>query len=122
MFDVLIFILVITIIIGATIENIRLKNNNTELLFLLAQLNIDNAAIKNNLPVSEDTEKDHLIKFLSETRDIAYKYIEDVHEALLEYKEEIEFDLINPSDLSILRFRSAFDKLKTIYPQDIEND
>ena len=67
-------------------------------------------------------EKEHLLSFLNETRDIAYKYIEDVHSALLEYKDSIEYDLENPNDLSIQRFRKAFNKLQEIYPKDIPND
>ena len=42
--------------------------------------------------------------------------------ALIEYKNEIEFDLENPSDLSIIRFRSAFAKLQKMFPEDIPND
>ena len=42
--------------------------------------------------------------------------------ALIEYKNEIEFDLENPSDLSIIRFRSAFAKLQKMFPKDIPND
>jgi len=37
MLDLLAFIVVVIIITGAVIENIRLKNKNIELMFLLAQ-------------------------------------------------------------------------------------
>ncbi|MEY3312439.1 MAG: hypothetical protein RL348_1788, partial [Bacteroidota bacterium] len=49
MLDILIFALVVIVICGAVLENIRLKNKNIELLFLLAQLNIDNGLLKKNI-------------------------------------------------------------------------
>ena len=46
--------------------------------------------------------------------------------AEIEYQKEIEFDLENPNDLSIIRFRSAFEKLKQIlfdqYSANFDND
>lgn len=123
MFDLIFFLIIILIIVVIIIENIRLKNKNTELIFLLTQSMLDLNVIKdkfNNL--NQDTEKEHFLTFLNETREIAYTYIEDVHKALLEYRSEIEQDLNNPNDLSIHKFRSAFNKLKTIYPEDVSND
>ncbi|NBP55860.1 hypothetical protein EBU71_04865 [bacterium] len=93
MFDLIIFVIVISVVIGAVLENIRLKNSNTELLFLLAQLNIDNAVIKNKLNSDQDIEKDHLIKFLSETRDSSYEYIESFQKELKNFKNDLSSDV-----------------------------
>ena len=107
----ILFILFITI-------NLRLRNKNLELLLRLNEAIVfaEIAQKKFNKDNAEDQE--HLLSFLNETRDTAYRYIEDVHDALIEYRNEIAFDLENPNDLSILRFRSAFDKLQKIYPED----
>lgn len=122
MIDFFIFIFIVLLFFIILIENIRLKNKNTEILFLLTQANIDNELIKNKFDSLNNVEKEHLLSFLNETRDIAYKYIEDVHESLLIFKSEIEDELINPSDDSIKKIKLAFNKLKKIYPEDIPND
>lgn len=118
MLEFIIFLVVFTIFTFLSISNTRLKNKNLQLLLVLDQTIKDIELIRSRVNGDSVTEKEHLISFLNETRDIAYKYIEDVHEALLEYRDEIRFDLDNPSDLSIARFRSAFDKLQKIYPSD----
>lgn len=90
MLDILIFLIVVVVITGSVLENIRLKNKNTELLFLLTQLKLDNEAIKKNLLSSQDVEKDHLIKFLSETRESSYIFIEEFQQELKNFKEDLE--------------------------------
>lgn len=100
---------------------IRLKNINLQLILAIEQSIKDIEYLSANRSNGQ-VDREHLISFLNETRDIAYKYIEDVHNALLEYKAEIEHDLQNPNDLSIHRFRNAFNKLEQIYPKDFPND
>jgi len=93
MFDLLVFIIVVIVITGAVLENIRLKNKNIELLFLLAQLNLDNDAIKKNLSTSSDAEKDHLIRFLSETRDASYAFIQEFQDEIKNFKKDLDSDV-----------------------------
>lgn len=121
MLEFIIFLIVFITVSSLSIFIIRLKNLNMQLIIAL------NEAIRDIERLSERpneglVEKEHLLSFLNETRDIAYKYIEEVHLALLEYKDSIEYDLENPNDLSIQRFRKAFNKLQEIYPKDIPND
>lgn len=130
MLDILIFVLVVVVICGAVLENIRLKNSNTELLFLLAQLNLDNDAIKKNFSTSEDIEKDHLIKFLSETRDASYQFISDFQKQLVDLKTEIDpyvsfFEEFNASqeikDINseiITKFINHYTKLLDFIPEE----
>jgi hypothetical protein len=121
MLEFFIFLIVFTIITALSIIIVRLKNVNLQLIIAIDQAIADIevlSARSNEAP----TEKEHLLSFLNETRDIAYKYIEDVHAALLEYRDEIEYDLNNPSELSIHRLKNAFKKLEKIYPKDIPND
>ncbi len=130
MFDILIFVLVVVVICGAVLENIRLKNKNIELLFLLAQLNIDNSALKKNITSSDDTEKDHLIKFLSETRDTSYQFILDFQKQLIDLKTEVDpyvsfFEELNTSqeikDINseiIKRFIDHYKKLLNFLPEE----
>jgi c-di-AMP phosphodiesterase-like protein len=122
MFEFLIFFLVTILVSSLGIYITRLKNANLKLLMALNKTIFDVESLSNKFNSDQTPEREHLISFLNETRDIAYKYIEDVHVALLEYKNEIEYDLINPTEDSINKFREAFNKLQKIYPQDIPND
>jgi len=121
MLEFILFLIVFTIVTILSVIIIRLKNINLQLILAVDQSikDIERLSLRSD---DNFVEKEHLLSFLNETRDIAYKYIEDVHAALLEYKSEIEYDLNNPSDLSIHRFRKAFEKLEQIYPKDIPND
>ena len=122
MLDFVVFILFALLFILFGIFNLRLRYKNLELLLRLNQTIATAELTQKTFNRNVSVEQEHLLAFLNETRDIAYKYIEDVHKALLEYQKEIEFDLENPNDLSIIRFRSAFEKLKQIFPEDIPND
>lgn len=134
MFDLLIFIVVVVVITGAVLENIRLKNNNTELLFLLAQSNIDNSLIKKKVTTDQDIEKDHLIKFLSESRDSSYQYIEDFQEELTNFKNDLSrhvayFDaygmLAEPYDVHYdmsVKFVEYYKKLISFLPEEENGD
>lgn len=116
------FTSLILIISFISIILIRLKNKNLQLLLVLDQTIQSIELLKDNHDEDLLVEKEHLISFLSKSRDIAYKYIEDLHKALIEYENDIRFDLNQPNNLSILKFRSAFEKLKKFYPEDIPND
>lgn len=122
MLEFIIFILIFSIFTFFAINNIRLKNKNLELLLILDQTIKDIELIRLRTNGDSFTEKEHLISFLNETRDVAYKYIEDVHQSLLEFKDAIEIELLEPTDNSINKIKSAFKKLEKIYPEDIPND
>lgn len=122
MSEFILFLIVFTVITTLTIIIIRLKNINMQLIIAIDQSIKDLEYLSSKSNNNNLVDREHLISFLNETRDIAYKYIEDVHEALLEYKSEIEYDLQNPNELSIHRLKKAFEKLEKIYPKDIPND
>lgn len=92
MLDLLTFIIVVVVIFGAVLENIRLKNKNTELMFLFSQSLLDSEGIKrsifnNNSQDEGEVEKDHLISFLSETREVAFDEIEKLQNAIKEFTD-----------------------------------
>jgi hypothetical protein len=93
MIELITFIGVVSIILGAIIQNIRLKNNNVQLMYMLTQTYIDNNEIKNKLTKESDTEKDHLIKFLSESREISYKYIEEIQNKIKYFIDDLENEI-----------------------------
>jgi hypothetical protein len=117
-----IFVFVACLVSLVSIAFVRIKNKNLELVMLLKKTIDDVEMLRDGFNGDALVEKEHLIAFLTQTREDAFKYIEDLHKALIEYKHEIEFDLNYPNDLSILRFRSAFEKLEKMFPEDIPND
>jgi len=123
MSEFLFFLSAVLVVSFISIFIIRLKNKNLQLLLILTQAIQDIEKFKDKFGNEElSVEQQHLITFLNDTRDIAYKYIEDMHKALLEFKSEIEFDLLHPNDMSVPRIKKAFEKLQSVYPQDIPND
>jgi len=121
MFEFIIFLVAFTIVTALSIIIIRLKNINLQLLIAIEQ-SIKDVEYLQSKSGDGVIEKEHLLSFLNETREIAYKYIEDLHKALLEYRDEIIYDLENPNELSIMRFKKAFHKLEKMYPKDVPND
>jgi len=135
MLDLLTFIVVIIVIFGAVIENIRLKNKNTELIFMLSQSLLDLEGIKKNSFANNDqkeTEKDHLILFLSETRDIAFEEIEKVQNAIREFTDiaDIHFGYFDqygiltdgyPHYESMKILSEEYKKLKKFIPEEDPN-
>lgn len=122
MLEFIIFLFVFVVFTFLSISNTRLKNQNLELILILDQSIKDIELIRSRVNGDSFTEKEHLISFLNETRDVAYKYIEDVHQSLLEFRDTIEIELLAPNDESIERIKIAFKKLEKIYPEDIPND
>lgn len=130
MLDLLTFIIVIVVIFSAVLENIRLKNKNTELMFLLTQSYIDFNAIKNNINNNDsDVEKDHLITFLNDTRDIAFNEIEKLQKGLKEFidladKKFAYFDkygMLSQDQLfyeTMLTMSAEYKKLKLLLPKE----
>lgn len=121
MLEFIIFLFVFSIVTTFSIIIIRLKNINLQLLVAIEE-SIKDIEYLQSHSGDNIVQKEHLLSFLNETREVAYKYIEDLHKALLEYKDEISYDLENPSELSIPRLKKAFEKLEKMYPKDIPND
>lgn len=126
MSEFFIFTVVIIILFGIIIENLRLKNKNSELLFLLTQTNIDNFIIKNNIHNDSNIEKEHFNKFLTESREVAFKYIEEVQKELLEFYEDLESDIdyfsnILPTDTNyeiLTKIKNYKSRVLKLLPED----
>lgn len=132
MLDFIIFVIVVFIISSVVLENIRLKNKNIELLFLLTQLKLDNESIKKQISSSEDIEKDHLITFLSETRELAFNEIEKLQKNIKEFvdiadKEFKYFDEYGilmsqyPHYNTLKKVSEEYKKLKNLLPNEIND-
>jgi hypothetical protein len=115
----------------------KLKKSN----LLLAELFIKNRALEelnsqasSGINMSDDTlHKENFIKFLSDSRDWAYSYIEDVQKGLnnfiREVKPEIEYfgefkkdNSSHPYYYSIKKITEEYEKLKTLLPEETNNE
>jgi hypothetical protein len=111
----------------------KLKKSN----LLLGELFIKNKAleqvsfqIKNNDNLSDDAmHKENFIKFLSDSRDWAYQYIEDVQAGLKKFTDEVkpEIDYFNtqgnftsmqPNYYSLKKISEAYSELLTLLPKE----
>jgi hypothetical protein len=107
----------------------------------LSKLYVDNAVmqeyidiIKSNEPnniSNEFTDKENFIKFLSDSRDWAFKYIEDVQSGLKEFIDAVDPDLsyfdkygevgsAYPHYDSMARINNSYKKLKELMPKEEE--
>lgn len=137
MFELLTFIIVVVVIVGAVLENIRLKNRNVELLFALSQSLLDSEGIKrsifnNKTQDDGEIEKDHLISFLSDTREIAFDEIEKIQNAIKEFIDvaDIHFGYFDQYGLltegyphyeSMKILSEEYKKLKKFIPEQEDN-
>ena len=135
MLDLLTFIIVVVVLFGLVIENIRLKNKNTQLVFMLSQSLLDLEGVKRSVFVEnkqEEVQKDHLISFLSETREVVFDEIEKLQNAVKEFidiadKNFAYFDkygILSEGDLfyeTMLTVSAEYKKLKQFLPEE-DND
>lgn len=109
---------------------------NKKLLIALDQCNIDNEIIGKHmlqelktLENNEQQAKDDFIKFLSESREWSYSYIEDVQSMIGKFITDIEpeiayFDEYGivgssyPHYYSMKKISSAYKELKSLLPED----
>ena len=117
-----------------TLQNlIKVKKSLTkEILdnFTMLQLLED---IKSKELSDTEVHNENFIKFLSDSRDWAFQYIEDVQNGLKDFVKEVDKDIehfdqygdvistTRPDYWSIKKISAAYKKLKTLLPDEEEN-
>lgn len=88
--------------------------------------------LKDNLPkTDDDIHKENFIKFLSDSREWAFGYIEEVQSGLKKFIEEIEPEIeyynqygivvegmVSPHDKALQKISKEFQELKKLLPED----
>lgn len=108
-------ILVLSLLSTTLIVSLRIaKNKNKELEARLAN--------------REEIANESYVKFLNESRDSAYEYIEDVHKKLTEFAKKVEpqLDYYNTYGQAVQGLHTilakeiseAYEDLKTVMPQE----
>lgn len=106
-------------------KSIRLKKRNLILVASLKQ--IKDMADLTKKDDDSDVHKENFIKFLSDSRDVAYEYIEDVQNRLSQFVDAVEpeisyfdeYGLVGeayPHYHSMKKISQAYKELKTLLP------
>jgi uncharacterized protein YaaR (DUF327 family) len=96
MMDLVIFISLVIIIVTLMLSVIRLRLKNRRLAAELLQITLDQNILMTKfaeeLKKKEDVsieKTDGFLKFISESRDLAFQYIEAIQEALVKFKDKV---------------------------------
>ena len=121
-------------------NNIRLQIRNKRLVIKLAQEIVDKKIISDRLSeeLSAQSSKnleqsDGFLKFISQSRDWAFDYIEKVQAALLVFKNKVEPQILyaktygtvsgeSPHTIIIDRISDAYDDLVKVMPEDSQDN
>ena len=122
MLELIAFVVFIVIFVALLINNIIIRIKNRLLVKEAIQLNIDKVVLVNRieelLAKQENKtleESDGFIKFVSESRDWAFQYIEDVQEAIINFDKTM-------SSKDDTQIEEAYNKLKNFLPKEEENN
>jgi hypothetical protein len=126
----ILLVIVTTICILSSIKIFILKKRVLALAISLTKVE-DIFNSKKEEESHSDVHKENFIKFLSDSRDWAYEYIEDVQEGLLKFVNDIEpeiayfdeYGLVGdayPHYHSMKKISGAYKELKKLLPEDQE--
>jgi hypothetical protein len=97
MLDFVIFVLIVLVVVTLLVAVVKLKLKNRKLAAELLQATLDQNILLTRL--AEELKKkeevsvektDGFLKFISESRDLAFEYIEKVQDSLIKFKSEVD--------------------------------
>jgi hypothetical protein len=114
------------------IKIIKLKKSLSKLLVektLLQEYIESTKSIIDEKHFEDSVHKENFIKFLSDSRDWAYKYIEDVQRGLSSFVSNVDADISYFDEYGVVgssyphyehmkKFSDAYKELKTLLPED----
>jgi hypothetical protein len=134
--DIIAFGILSLIIVILLINNLVIRSKNKKLSIEIIQIALDKAVISQKLKEqldkkdSDSTEQSEgFLKFISQSRDWAFDYIEHVQAALLEFKKKVEPQILyaktygtvsgeSPHSVIIDKISDAYDELAKVMPED----
>ena len=132
MYEYLLYGILSVIFISFVISTIVLKKKNTNLTASIITILLENA---NNKSASEDKNlntNEGFVKFLSDSRDWAFAYIEEVQSVLgkfisevgpeIEYYRNFGQAVDSPNNESLDKISSAYSELEKVLPKDKKNN
>lgn len=116
--DIIATIIAIALIVVLVADNIRFRIKHRNALMSIVQAEIDKMAILSKLDESvkenEITKSDGFVRFLSESRDAAFSYIESAQEDLSIFIEKSDHIFKNIADKDA---QAAYEKIKELLPK-----
>ena len=136
MFDTIVFVFFITMFIYLIISNVNIKLKNRKLSLTILQERIDKNAIIDKISKDLDKTKpieqtDAFLKFVSDSRDLAFSYIEEAQKGIEQFVSnagpEIEYfkqygsiSEGQPLHDSMVKISKEYDNLKKLLPADYD--
>lgn len=127
-YEFLLYSILSVIFISFAVSTIVLKKKNNKLTASIITILLENA---NNKPASEDKNlntNEGFVKFLSDSRDWAFAYIEEVQSVLgkfisevgpeIEYYRNFGQAVDSPNNESLDKISNAYSKLEKVLPKD----
>jgi molecular chaperone DnaK (HSP70) len=119
-FELIAFSIFIVMFVIILIANLRLLNKNKKISNKLIQFGLDKAMLLERLDKLSEKQNpieqtDGFLKFISDSRDWAFKYIEDVQGGIKEFNTAVE----SKNDQ---RIEDALNKLKSFLPENEEEN
>lgn len=113
----IIITIVAVAIVGLLLDSTLLRIRRRKLLKLYVQTTLENSILEKQLDTSSfgPSESEGFIKFLSDSRQWAFDYIEDVQQAIVELETALA-----TSDQKLIT--EAYQKLKTFLPDNDKNN
>jgi hypothetical protein len=134
MFETSVFILFSTIFIYLLIANVKIRLKNKTLALTLLQERIDKNIIIDKISKDLDKTKpieqtDGFLKFISESRDLAFSYIEEAQTGISKFVKGVqpEMEYFNkfgsisegqPLHESMVKISKEYEELKKLLPAD----
>jgi pantothenate synthetase len=138
--DIIAFGVLLLIIVILLINNLAIRSKNKKLSAQIIQIALDKTVISEKLKEQLDKkdsesieQSEGFLKFISQSRDWAFDYIEQVQAALLEFKNKVEPQILyaktygtaagqSPHTVIIDRISDAYDDLVRVMPEDSSGD
>jgi hypothetical protein len=96
MLDFIVFVLIVLLVVALIVSVVKLKLKNRKLAVELLQATIDQnivlTKLAEELKKKEDVsieKTEGFLKFISESRDMAFDYIEKIQESLVKFRDEV---------------------------------
>lgn len=134
----ILLIVIITLFVIGSLTQARMLVKLSKAQKMAAKLLINNVVLEeyinnlegNNIQNDESVHKENFIKFLSDSRDWAYTYIEDVQDGIAKFVDSVEDDIKHfdeygdvlatnrPDYEAMKRFSEAYKELKKLLPEE----
>jgi hypothetical protein len=138
MFELIIFILFIFCFLFLLFNNVSIRQNNSKMLYELLKSKANVKLLEKQIEVLENMvdgnlQQDSFFKFVSDSRDVAFTYIEDMQKELIKFDNDMRLKIAENNivgidkdykdkytDLATTLF-SELDKIKEFLPKETDN-